>query len=151
MDEALALRIELASVTEAAALRNGTDIPDIEEADEARPVRRWLSLSMWLDDGRRSGKRALTKVTMSAGESTMNGWTSTVSLGDVMAFAGSKMGFEGVLVCLNRAKMFSICVRISGSIGTFFCLKLLLADGIGVIQKSGRTSYRSCLQHISAL
>jgi hypothetical protein len=133
MEEALALRIELASVTEAAAFRNGTDIPDMEEADEARPVRRWLSLSIWLDDGRRSGKSALTKVTMSAGERTIKGWTSTVSLGDVMAFAGSKIGFEGVLVCLNRAKIFSICVRISGSTGTFFCLNSLLAEASGVI------------------
>ena len=73
MEEALALRIELASVIEAAALRNGTDIPDIEDAEDARPARRWLSLSIWLDDGRRSGKRALTKVTMSAGERTMKG------------------------------------------------------------------------------
>lgn len=73
IEEALALRIELASVTEAAALRNGTDIPDMEDAEEVRPVRRWLSLSMWLDDGRRSGNRALTRVTMSAGDKTMNG------------------------------------------------------------------------------
>lgn len=119
MEEALALRIELASVMEAAALRKGTDIPDIDDADDARPARRWLSLSMWLDEGRRSGKRALTKVTMSAGERTIKGWTSTVSRGEVMALAGSRMGFEEVLVCLNRARMFSTWVRISGKTG--FC------------------------------
>ena len=38
MDEALALRMELASVMDAAALRNGTDMPDIDDADEARPA-----------------------------------------------------------------------------------------------------------------
>ena len=38
----------------------------------------------------------------------MNGWTSTVSRGDVMAFAGSRMGLEYVLVCLNLAIMLSM-------------------------------------------
>jgi hypothetical protein len=73
---------------------------------------------MWLDDGRRSGKRALTKVMMSDGERTIKGWTSTVSSGEVMAFAGRRIGFEGVLVCLNLARIFSMCVRISGRTGT---------------------------------
>lgn len=117
MDEALALRMELASVIDAAALRNGTDMPDIEEADDARPARRWLSLSMWLDEGRRSGKSALTSVMISAGERTIKGCTSTVSLGEVIALAGSKMGFDGVFVCLKRARMLSMWVRISGRTG----------------------------------
>lgn len=45
MDEALALRMELASVAEAAALRNGIETPETEEADEASPGWRCMPLS----------------------------------------------------------------------------------------------------------
>jgi hypothetical protein len=108
IEDALALRIELASVAVADALRNGIEIPDMEDADDAMPPRRSASLFRWLDDGRRSGKSVLTKVTMSDGQSTMNGWTSTVSRGEVMALAGRRMGLEYVFVCLNLAIMLSI-------------------------------------------
>jgi hypothetical protein len=40
IEEALALKMELASVTDAVVVRNGMETPDIEEADEANPVRR---------------------------------------------------------------------------------------------------------------
>jgi hypothetical protein len=115
MDDALALRIELASPVEAA--RKGMERPDTDDADEASPVRRWLSLSTWLDGGRRSGNSVLTKVVISDGQMTMKGCTSTVSRGDVIAFAGSRTGLECVFVCLNLARMLSMCVRISGKIG----------------------------------
>lgn len=108
MDDALALRIELASVVAVEALRNGIEIPDMDDADEATPPRRSASLFRWLDDGRRSGNNVWTKVMISEGQSTMNGCTSTVSRGDVMAFAGSRIGFEYVLVCLNLAIMLSM-------------------------------------------
>lgn len=108
MEDALALRIELASVAVAEALRNGIDTPDIDDADDAMPPRRSTSLFRWLDDGRRSGKRVLTKVMMSDGQSTMKGCTSTVSRGEVMALAGRRMGFEYVFVCLNLAIMLSM-------------------------------------------
>src|SRR5690242_17542407 len=108
MEDALALRTELASVAVAEALRNGIETPDMEEADEAIPPRRSASLFKWLDDGRRSGKSVWTKVMISDGHSTINGCTSTVSRGDVMALAGRRMGLEYVLVCLNLAMMLSM-------------------------------------------
>jgi hypothetical protein len=40
IEETLALRIELASPEDAALARKGTDAPDMDEAEEARPVRR---------------------------------------------------------------------------------------------------------------
>ena len=73
MEEALALRMELASVAAAEALRNGIEIPDMDDADDAMPPRRSASLFRWLEDGRRSGKSVLTRVMMSDGQSTMNG------------------------------------------------------------------------------
>ena len=66
----------------------------MDDADDAIPPRRSASLLRWLDEGRRSGKRVLTKTMISAGQRTMNGWTSTVSRGEVMALAGSRMGLE---------------------------------------------------------
>ena len=65
--------MELASVAAADVLRNGIEIPDMDDADEVMPPRRSASLFSWLDDGRRSGKSVLTRVTMSDGQSTMNG------------------------------------------------------------------------------
>lgn len=108
IEDALALRIELASVAVADALRNGIEIPDMDDADDARPPRRSASLFRWLDDGRRSGNNVLTKVMMSEGQSTINGCTSTVSRGEVIALAGRRMGLEYVFVCLNLAIMLSI-------------------------------------------
>jgi hypothetical protein len=109
MEDALALKIELASVAVNEALRNGImETPDMDDADDAIPPRRSASLLRWLDDGRRSGKRVLTKTIISAGQRTMNGCTSTVSRGEVMALAGSKMGLEYVFVCLNLAIMLSM-------------------------------------------
>lgn len=108
MDEALALRIELASPVEAGVARKGIERPETDDADEASPVRRWLSLSKWLDGGRRSGNNVLTKVMMSDGQMTMKGCTSTVSRGEVIAFAGSRTGLECVFVCLNLERMLSM-------------------------------------------
>jgi hypothetical protein len=108
MEEALALRIELASPVEAAVLRKGIDTAEMDEAEEPSPVRRWPSLSMWLDEGRRSGKSVLTRVIISDGQRTMKGCTSTVSRGEVMALAGRRIGLVYVLVCLNLARMLSM-------------------------------------------
>jgi hypothetical protein len=54
-------------------------------------------------------------VIKSAGPSTRYGWTSTVSLNDVMDLAGRSLAFdlEGRLE-RNRAIMFSICALIPG-------------------------------------
>ena len=46
IEEALALRMELASPAVVELARNGMEIPDTDEADEASPARRWRSLSI---------------------------------------------------------------------------------------------------------
>jgi hypothetical protein len=61
----------------------GIDMPDIEDAPEARPLFGRSRLSNGLD--LRSGNKDVTRVTISEGERTRNGCTSTVSFGDVMA------------------------------------------------------------------
>lgn len=45
MEDALALRMELASPAEAEFVLKGIDTPEIDEAEEASPVRRCTSLS----------------------------------------------------------------------------------------------------------
>ena len=65
------------------------DSPDIEAA----PDRSVLDMD---DMGRRSGNNALTRVDKSDGLSTRYGWTSRVSLREVMDLAGSSLA-DGVL------------------------------------------------------
>lgn len=84
------------------------ETPEIDKAEERRPC---ISLARELDIGRfsRSGKRALTMVTKSEGPRTRYGWTSTVSLKDVIDLAGRSFALplDGRLD-LNLAIMFSI-------------------------------------------
>jgi hypothetical protein len=93
IDDALTLSTELASPDIELAWK-GRETPEIDEADDVRPPRRCKSFSKWFDGGRRSGNRAWTRVLMSEGLTTMNGWTSTVSRGEVMALAGRRTGFD---------------------------------------------------------
>jgi len=58
----------------------------------------------------------------------MNGWTSTVSLGDVMTFAGRRTGFESAgREHRNRLRILSICVLICGSIGVACFLPTIIS------------------------
>lgn len=89
-EDALMLSTELPSPGVELVLK-GIDMPEIEEAAEAWPLR-LKSISVWLEDGLRSGNSALTTVTMSLGDIMRNGCTSLVSLGEVTALAGRRMG-----------------------------------------------------------
>jgi hypothetical protein len=105
--------MELPSPGVDVAARNGMDMPETEEADEASPL---LEKSFSMDDefGRRSGKRELTRVMISDGQITKNGWTSRVSFGEVTVFAGSKTGLEWVRGCLSLASKLSTWFLTSG-------------------------------------
>jgi len=105
-------------------LGKGTETPDIEDAAEASPARE-VFLSSMADEGRRSGKRVLASVTMSEGDKTTNGWTSTVSRGEVIAFAGKRTGLAAERRCLKRETMLSMHVRTSGRAGTAFFLDFI--------------------------
>lgn len=111
MEEALMLRMELPSPNDGAfACKESPEKPErpeMEEAPEARPLR-GISVSVGPEDGRRSGKRAVTRVMISLGEMTMNGCTSTVSRGEVIAFAGRRTGLEAGRLALNRERIFSM-------------------------------------------
>jgi hypothetical protein len=76
------------------------ETPDIEEELEASPL---LGISLSSEKlCLRSGKREYTSVLMSEGQRTRNGWTSTVSLGEASALAGTKTGLKcprGFLSC----------------------------------------------------
>lgn len=83
------------------------DSPEIEEADDRKPLR-LESFAKELDAGRLSGNRALTIVIRSAGPRTRYGCTSVVSLSEVIDRAGSSFAFdrEGLFV-RKRAMIFS--------------------------------------------
>jgi hypothetical protein len=66
-------------------------IPEIEEAPDRKPLK-W-SFDKELETGRLSGKRAFTIVIRSDGPKTRYGWTSAVSLKEVMDLAGRSFAF----------------------------------------------------------
>jgi hypothetical protein len=105
-EDALMLNTELASPGVELVLK-GMEMPEIDDAVEACPLR-VKSKSVWLEDGRRSGNSAFTTVMMSRGDMMRNGCTSLVSLGDVTAFAGSRMGRGFVRGCRRRTSKFSM-------------------------------------------
>jgi hypothetical protein len=68
------------------------DMPDTDEAPERNPSK-W-SFDNELETGRLSGKSALTIVNRSEGPRTRYGWTSTVSLNEVIDRAGKSLAFD---------------------------------------------------------
>ena len=116
-DDPLVLMIE--TLSKAARADIGTCmetafIPEIDEAPDLKPLK--CSLARELDTGRLSGKRALTMVIRSEGPRTRYGWTSTVSLKEVIDLAGRSLAFDrdGRLE-RKRAIIFSIWpLRASG-------------------------------------
>ena len=88
MEDTLWLRMELPS--RATVPSPGIDIPDIEDAADANLL---FGNSLPANGfNLRSGNSDVTKVTISAGERTKNGCTSTVSFGEVIALAGTRIG-----------------------------------------------------------
>ena len=71
----------------------GIDIPDMEDVGERSPLK-FESFSSDPESDRRSGNKALTNVTRSAGLITRYGCTSAVSRKDVNDLAGSSFGLE---------------------------------------------------------
>jgi hypothetical protein len=70
-EDALMLRTELPSPGVELG-RKGIDMPEMDEAADACPLR-VKSMSVWLEDGLRSGKRALAIVTISLGDTMRTG------------------------------------------------------------------------------
>jgi hypothetical protein len=70
-EDALMLKTELPSPGVELG-RKGIDMPEIDEAAEVCPLR-LKSISVWLDEGLRSGNKALTTVTISLGDTMRNG------------------------------------------------------------------------------
>lgn len=98
------------------------EIPEIDEAPERNPSK-W-SLDNELETGRRSGKREFTMVIRSEGLRTRYGWTSTVSLKEVMDLAGKSLALDlDGRFERKRAMMFMICSLIAGGVDVvvFLC------------------------------
>ena len=115
-DDALLLMMDaLSKAPRGPATGVMADIPEMEDAPDRKPPK-WPSFTE-LETGRLSGKRALTMVIKSAGPSTRYGWTSTVSLKEVIDLAGRSFAFdlEGRLD-RNLAIMFSMCTLIPSGV-----------------------------------
>ena len=121
-DDALLLIIDtLSNAPRGPGIGTIADIPEMEEAPDRKPLK-CPSFPTDADAGRLSGKRALTMVIKSAGPSTRYGWTSTVSLNDVIDLAGRSFAFDlDGRLDLKRAMIFSMCALIpSGVDGDLF-------------------------------
>lgn len=67
--------------------------PEKDDEADRRPFR-CIFFSREPENGRLSGNRAFTRVTISDGQITKKGWISTVSRGEEMVFASERNGFD---------------------------------------------------------
>ena len=111
------------------------DIPDIDDAPDLRPLK-W-SLDRELEAGLLSGNSAFTIANRSAGPRTKYGWTSTVSLNDVIERAGRSFALDlDDRVGRNREMMPSIRSFIIGGV-----------EGVGSQEKFSGLHYKKAIQH----
>jgi hypothetical protein len=121
MEETLWLRMELPSrgVEERSPAMEKCEIEDAADASPLPGISFPLAL--------RSGNREWTRVAMSDGHMTKKGWTSTVSFGDVTAFAGIKTGLAWSRGRVSLSRIVLTCCLTSGITTTEYRLESLAA------------------------